>query len=266
MSDQALPSVTAAAPAAAAASVLPPAVPPREEGAPRPLGKRRGSIWGGMNGARWLLVALLVGVVGVLAARYLQRPPEQLMPMQEHVLYTSSCERLNASEVALGYTLGEGTYDRPRMRNSLLHHMDRLNQSLLCALHLGVPLCYCVMYSAADMSYRRGPAPRPSQYTELFNPAVRLFVLEARSRTEQTPECPNTYNIRRFTKMTLNYFDSDGKPAEATYYDDQAADLQYALEYLYKLPSHCGGADGIDTFRAHMAATLGDSAPRRLGA
>lgn len=162
---------------------------------------------------------------------------------------SETCLRVAPEHIRSGYSLG-GKVLLHDLRTSLLYHMASRGDNAICAQHVGVPLCYCILdtkHVAANGSVLQRPlAARRSfaetyqdgkdHYIELFNHRItglsrnRLMLVQ-----EKNVMCKTQYWAKRFATVYVEYLDANGDLYEKLFNGTHAYNLQHATEIHHGL-------------------------------
>jgi peptide deformylase len=122
------------------------------------------------------------------------------------------------------------TVGHQELRTSMIYHMSNRRLSGMCAQHVGLPACYCIL----DMKhkYRNSTlVTSPEDYIELFNPRI---IGISRNKIVQVQErnifCAKQYFAKRFEAITVEYLDGNGNLWERDFNGTHSFNLQHAAE------------------------------------
>lgn len=155
-------------------------------------------------------------------------------------LNSGECIAVTPDEIHSGKLLG-GRVSLIEIRTSLLYHLASKRITAVCAQHIGVLACYCVL----DMRFPDGAKQnttlagsrtfmdlfRPGDYLEIFNPTI---VGLSRNRALQVQEknvfCQKSYFAKRFETIAVEFLDSNGDLWERNFRGVHSFNLQHAAE------------------------------------
>jgi len=205
----------------------------------------------------WLGFAVVL-VAALLGAYACRRPAVDLKyTLVRGFHYALPCQVIAGDEIRGGSTL-DGAVLLAQLRDDLLVHLHATDLPLLCAQHVGLPLCYCVKRTY-PLAPNVGPKPPRNAYEELFNPSLYYYKDHLLHKSHEQPlECEHDYWTDRFDVVGLEYQDSAGDVAKVKFDGPEGDVVQYALEVLLSLPSHCGAASYLNIVRAGGAQNLVD--------
>jgi len=189
-----------------------------------------------------VVIALVVAVGGAVLHHYLHvSAPGVVHRLASDIKLPSVCQPLAPEDIRNNTAFGGRTVIS-ELRDSLLTHMYRLDVSMMCAPHVGLPLCYCVMYSSPGAKPRPGQRPANSAYFELFNPqVVSIQSKDVRFFNETIHDCSTRHVIaERAYTVSVQFLDYKAVLEEARWSGARSALFQYGMEVLYDWPSRCG--------------------------
>jgi len=190
---------------------------------------------GFLSNVLWPLPLGWRGVNSLLSGLNRQKPEPTLVvfPMVD-TLTAEQCILARPEDLkidASGRLMG-GSINHHELRTSLLYHIGRKHLSGMCAQHVGVPVCYCVL----DMRHKMRnqtvvQAPEDQEYLELFNPRI---IGVSRNKIRQVHErnifCSKQYFAKRFEAITVEYLDGVGNLWERDFNGTHSFNLQHAAE------------------------------------
>lgn len=99
-----------------------------------------------------------------------------------------------------GGTSERTRFDLRRITNSMLYHMKQNNYSGICAMDIGEPLCYCMMYQ-----------PESKRAIPLFNLNITGHKESVSLHKEGSHFCGDDYTrfVRRFNRVRVEYLSVD---------------------------------------------------------
>lgn len=195
---------------------------------------------------RYSLLAVLVAVAVSMGAVLWPRSVlvSVRYPLTNAVAFPPHCTPVMPSELLAGQLMG-GVVRQRELYDSLVYHMLASGEGILCAQHVGLPICYCVMRLENSLDENS----KPQHYLELVN--LMMTTIPDRKQwqnLEEAMECPKAYYANRFEWSVGSYLAvvpgrQEATPVSRTFNKLQTAMVSYALELQYNLPSHCGRAD-----------------------
>jgi hypothetical protein len=216
----------------------------------------------------YLLAGLAVTVLTAIAAGVMLRQPtlDVKNKLVRDGRFSGQCQHISGNDIRNG-TAFEGTVSLSQLRDDLLIHIHMTDSPLLCAQHVGLPLCYCV--KRLDPLATVGPRPSRGAYEELFNINLYSMTVNTQHNSHEEPyECERDYWCYRFDFVWASYQDASGAVIKRKFEGLDSDLLQYAMEVLYNLPSRCGAADAtmiLSAFfdqAANVAPVPTDSRPQ----
>jgi peptide deformylase len=194
-------------------------------------------------------------------------------------LTSEECIMITPEQIEKGKMMDD-TVRHEVLRTSLLYHIASKKLTGICAQHVGVPVCYCVL----DMRFRHRKLPPTNStiaepaapavpflqrfqdtndYLELFNPRV---IGVSRNRIVQVHEknvfCKNPFFAKRFEAISVEYLDHTGTLWERDFNGTHSFNLQHAME-IHRGLSTCMD-DSADHLMLMMRGRIGGS-PERDG-
>lgn len=188
------------------------------------------------HAARWcevIIAVVLVCVVGaslrafgsalLLWGSQSGAPPPYLAFSLSPRLNSDGCSAVTPAELEAGVI--SGRYPHAHLRDSMVYLMVNQSFSGICAQHLGVPVCYCILdtrHFDGDGNERESPpGAKPLRhheyvaerdYIELFNLAfVSVSETDLRRTLEANAFCPEERWRERYFEATVRYL-SPGPP------------------------------------------------------
>ena len=197
------------------------------------------------------LVFALVAVIAVmLGFTNVLRKPQMLgvkYPLDRNVQFPPRCTPILPVELENGRFMSN-TVQQQELYDSLIFHILARDEQIMCAQHVGLPLCYCVMRTEKAFDQYG----RPQRYLELVNLQLSGITGHKQVHHKETAmECDREYWTHRHTGLLVSYLAIDREDQKAVVIDrefgrQQTPLISYAMELQYQLPSHCGKADGAE--------------------
>ncbi len=151
-----------------------------------------------------------------------QSPQVPITPPRYTLLGTATPTFRSCTPIRPGSTLESDGFDQEELRDSLRYHLlyGSPKLSSVCAIHVGMPYCYCLMSVPGD------------GVIELHNPiAAGYTVSHFIESRERHLECERSAIIKRYKTVWINYQDAKGVKVAGRRFDDrQAIDVQHILE------------------------------------
>lgn len=158
---------------------------------------------------------------------------------------SETCLRASPNDIRNGRLLG-GKVLLHDLRTSLLWHMATSGYTAICAQHVGVPACYCLLDTRrvtpdGKVKPRQSDPTRSftdafrstdgGHYMELFNPRItglsrnRLMLVQ-----EKNVMCQQSYWAKRFASVYVEYVDSNGDLYEKLFNGTHSYNMQHVTE------------------------------------
>jgi hypothetical protein len=202
-----------------------------------------------------LVFCLFVLVMVLLLLRLREPPLEVKYKLTRDSNFAGACQSVSGDDIRNGTFAG--TVSLRQLRDDLLVHIHVTGQPLMCAQHVGMPLCYCV--KRTDPLVDIGPVPgSEDDYEELYNMVIVGMTFNTQHNSQEEPfECDRAYWSYRFDSVRAQFQNAQGKVIRHWFNELDSDLVQYAVEVLYKLPSLCGATDAV----AAMESRFGEVAP-----
>ncbi len=138
---------------------------------------------------------------------------------------SEECTFVKPDEITHGQLMG-GTVALSELRTSLMYHLSTKRFTAVCAQHVGIPTCYCVL----DMR-KKNNTRSEEDYIELFNPTIIGFSRNAIMQVqEKNAFCKEAYWTKRFEAIAVAFLDSEGNEWERDFRGVHSYNLQHAAE------------------------------------
>lgn len=194
---------------------------------------------------RFVLFGLVATAVALLALSFaLPIPPTEILNMMLHrtvtnkrliayqmaeTLNSDGCALILPKELELGRFFGKYSYEE--LRVSMVWHMVNRNYSGICAQHVGVPICYCMLdirrFDAEGNEYAPvtksvsspSAASLPSEYEsgrdylEMFNQEVVGASVDSLSKVQEANAlCKESHWRTRFDVTVVSFLQPGSPP------------------------------------------------------